>query len=116
MKKIFIVLLIGLFVFTGCGKKNNQVKESKKGEIVLTTTNGTYNWMYTIEDPKIVGYDSVKNDEAKEGKITQHFYFKGLKAGETKIIFEYYNVVKEDIKETKYFDIIVDKNLNVKVK
>ena len=120
-KKLFISLLVGLLCFTlvGCGKTDN--KKGEKGKITLETYGGVpENWQYTIEDPSIVAYDSLENDEidkdAEGGRVKQYFYFKGLKEGKTTIKFEYTNVVTNKISDTKTYSVSVDKNLNVTIK
>lgn len=76
-------------------------------------------WHYRIEDPSIVELDKVENNQPnkrlKGGPIYKDFYFKGLKQGETTIIFEFIHV-NGRIDSTDYHKVIVDKKLNIQEK
>lgn len=120
MKKSIIAILLIFAVastFTGCNlnKTNNN---DKTAEIVLEINGGIpYNWTYTIGDNSIVKYKNVeeKTPDTMGGSIEQHYIFEGLKKGKTTIKFELKSITDDTIDQTKNYDVIVDKNLNITI-
>lgn len=76
-------------------------------------------WHYRIEDPSIVELYKLENNQPNKrlngGPIYKDYYFKGLKPGETNIIFEFIHVDGR-IDNTDIHKVVVDKKLNIKEK
>ncbi len=98
MKKILMLICICLLV---CGCSQNNVEGEK---LVLELADSKSNtWEYEIKDDSIV---SVKkgNDE---------YTIKGLKEGETKIIFKALYWEDKSVSAYKVYNVKVDKSLNI---
>lgn len=124
MKKSIIAILLVFAVaitLTGCNSnKNTNIKNNKvkTAEIVVEISGGIpYDWTYTISDNSIVKYKNVeeKTPDTMGGSIEQHYVFEGLKEGKTTIKFELKSITDDTIDQTKNYDVVVDKNLNVTI-
>ena len=118
MKKILnIILILILSIFlTGC--KNNKNLDNK---IIVSTNGGVpFVWEYEIEDKTIVKVDKTESKELSPGvaggKVEKYYYFKGIKKGKTTVTFKYNDIRDNSTSETKIYEIIVDDNLNTKIK
>ena len=120
MKKIIIaifILVATIITLTGCSiSKNNSTSNTR--EVVLEISGGIpYDWVYTIGDNSIVKYKSMeeKTADTMGGSNEQHYIFEGLKEGTTTIKFELKSIIDNTVDQTKNYEVIVDKNLNVTI-
>ena len=100
--------------------KNNAPKE-----LVLTyeiNAGIPFKWVYEIEDESIVGFikSYVQEDDSDEvidgGSIYTNYVFKGLKEGETTIIFKEISMEdEEDIVKEEKTRVKVDKDNNISI-
>lgn len=120
MKKIVIILsiivvclVVGILCFLNCGEKNKQL------ELTYKTNGGVpYKWEYEISDTNIVEFVKSyvledKNDDRVGAPISTNYVFKGLKKGETTIIFRYVSIIDESIDREEINNVKVDKNKNL---
>ena len=123
MKKIFLIFTVVLLCMccVGCSKKtNNTDSKPLDNEIVLNTNGGVpYNWNYEISDSSIVIFDDLKSidkDPGVDGGVVELRYtFRGLREGKATIKFIYKSFVDNDVAEEKLYDVVVSKDLSVKV-
>lgn len=115
---IGIMLILSTLFITGCNNKQNV---GNTAEIVVEESGSIpYSWEYSIADKEIVEYSTTKedanNDSEMIGNATKvHYIFKGLKEGRTTIKFELKSVTDNEVTETKTYEVIVDKNLNITI-
>ena len=120
MKKIVIILsiivvciVVAIFCFLNCGEKNKQL------ELTYTTNGGVpYKWEYEISDTSIVEFVKSyviedKNDGMVGAPISTNYVFKGLKKGNTTIIFRYVSIIDGSIDKEEKINVKVDKNKNL---
>lgn len=120
MKKLYvIVLLVGVLLVTGCGKKENEVY---KYSLDANPTTG-YTWEYVMDKEGIVEvtkneYVASNTDEDIAGASgKQEYEFKGLKEGDVTITFSYLRTWEENSAEkTEELKLHVDKDLNISKK
>lgn len=120
MKKI-VIGVISLICIIGIGLGLSIFNNSRKyGKIKTTESGGTItSWTYTILDPSIVKLSHIETkSKSKKDEVGNSYekiyYFEGIKEGKTKIRFTYGDS-GFILKYTEY-EVIVDKDLNVKVK
>ena len=109
-------LLVFVVTLTGCGA--NTKSNSKTAEVVVDIAGGIpYEWVYSIEDAKVVKYKDMteKSGETMGSSTEQHYIFEGLKEGTTTIKFELKSITDDSIEETRNYDVVVDKNLNITI-
>ncbi len=114
---IVIVLLIILLIIKNVYfKKNN----SKQLELTYKSNGGVpFKWEYEIIDKDIVEF--VKSYKIKDknyknmvgAPIKTNYVFRGLKEGETSVIFRYINFTNGKIGKEEINKIIVDSNNNI---
>jgi len=120
MKKIVIILsiivvciVVAIFCFLNYGEKNKQL------ELTYTTNGGVpYKWEYEISDTSIVEFVKSyviedKNDGMVGVPISTNYVFKGLKKGDTTIIFRYVSIIDGSIDKEEKINVKVDKNKNL---
>ena len=80
-----------------------------------------FKWEVEIEDPTIVELEKkeVLKSKTKEplcgGPVYTDYYFKGIKKGETYILFKFVSITNErDDEEIEKHHVIVDEELNIK--
>ena len=124
MKKTIIAILLVFVVaitLTGCNSnKNTNVKndKTKSSEIVVEINSGIpYNWSYTIDDNSIIKFKNMEEEkpDTMGGSVEQHYIFEGIKEGKTTIKFELKSITDASVDQTKSYDAVVDKNLNVTI-
>ena len=99
MKKLLIVLLVSLFVFTGCGSNGG----GKEYTITFTkNASDTREWKYTILDDSIVEVKDYSSSEKDNGEIELRYTFVGKSKGKTRIIFDYATITNTIEKTEKY--------------
>lgn len=103
-------------------RKKENILLSKKLDISYRMSSGIpFRWEYEIEDTNIVEFVSKKTvgEKTKEpicgGPITIHYYFKGKKKGNTKIIFKLVNFADNYLDKEEVYNISVDDRLNAKI-
>jgi len=112
------------FVITVDSKMNTTVKETTKGtaqiQLKANPTTGC-SWRYSVvqgesieEASTLYVTDAVPADIDGSGG-TDIWVFKGLKEGSTLLKFEYLQSWLENAFYTKYFNLAVDKDLNVTI-
>lgn len=117
MKKSIIVIFATAIILTGCNISKNNNK-SKTAEIVVEINGGIpYDWVYTISNDSIVKYKNMeeKTSDTLGGSYEQHYFFECLKEGSTTIEFELKSIVDDTVDQTKNYEVVVDKNLNVTI-
>lgn len=114
---IFVIFcgLIFSFKFINFDKKS-----SKKLILHYKISAGIpFRWEYEIEDEGIVQFveSYVVKNENTGGKVGAPIYtdyvFKGLKKGETSIVFKYVNFTEEIVSGREVHKVIVDDDLNI---
>jgi len=126
MKKtlaIGVLLLATIFIVTGCNNKNtptNNTKTTKTAEVIQTIAGGIpYSWEYKIADSSIVKLNNTKsNSEATDSigaEESTRYIFESLKEGKTTITFELKSVIDDSVEQTKKYNVVVDKNLNITI-
>lgn len=117
VKKSIIVIFVAAIILTGCNISKNNNK-SKTAEIVVEINGGIpYDWVYTISNDSIVKYKNMeeKTSDTLGGSYEQHYFFECLKEGSTTIEFELKSIVDDTVDQTKNYEVVVDKNLNVTI-
>ena len=115
---VVVIVLGGLFVFLKFmvfDKKNpNEL------EMVYKINAGIpFKWEYEIEDESVVKFvkSYVIKDENKGGivgaKVHTKYVFKGLKKGETAIVFKFVNFTTGEVTNEERHKIVVDENNNI---
>ena len=127
MKKMLIIgvlLLTTVFMVTGCNnEKKPEVdnnKTTKTAEVVQSLAGGIpYSWEYKIADASIAKFKETKeqssDSEMTGGAESTSYIFEGLKEGKTTITFELKSVFDDSVEETKNYNVVVDKNLNITI-
>ena len=121
MKKTIITILlvfVAVITLTGCNSNKKTEPNNKTAEVVVDIAGGIpYEWVYSIEDDKIVKYKDMteKSGETMGSNTEQHYIFEGLKEGKTTIKFELKSITDDTIDQTKNYDVVVDKNLKVTI-
>ena len=89
-------------------------------ELTYQTNGGVpYEWKYEIEDNSIVEFveSKVINDQNKNGvvgaPITTAYVFRGLKEGQTKIIFRYVSLINGECVKEVINNVKVDKDKKI---
>ena len=111
---VFLVIVILAIVYSLFGVKRNE-----KLEITQDTNGGVpYKWVYKIEDKDIVKLDKKFSEEENKnlagGIVHEHYVFKGLKKGTTKVKFSYVSIIDKDlISKEEELTLKVDSRRNV---
>lgn len=121
-KKFFIIaglviILLGIVIIS-IKLLNNKYEDEV--EIILPSNGGVpFEWSYTIGDEEIVKFkeetSKAKDKVAVGGKVEKHYFFTGLKEGQTTIKFEYKNLTTDQVEKVKEYGITVNKKLKVEV-
>lgn len=120
IKKILIVFVIIIFIFSLFRYLSKKDESSKKIELTYKQSAGIpFRWEYEIEDESIVKFEKsyVIKDENKGGnvgaKVYTNYVFKGLKKGTTTITFKFVNFTNNQIVKEEKNIVKVDNNLNI---
>ncbi|MCI5734195.1 MAG: protease inhibitor I42 family protein [Bacilli bacterium] len=108
MKKIYLIILLCLFLLVGCGnKKNYEINITLKGE------DSSYKWEYQGNIDKT--FELKKEEQITNDDNTKTYIYKlePLKEGTTSIAFKYKN--GENVLYLIKYDIEVSKDLSAKV-
>ncbi|MEE3343686.1 MAG: protease inhibitor I42 family protein [Bacilli bacterium] len=117
MLLIILVLIIIICIF-----RNNSYKKNSDKELELTyKTNGgvPFKWEYEIEDKDIVEFvrsyvvEDKNNSKMVGAPIKKKYVFKGLKEGNTTIIFRYVSITDGKVAEEDRNNVKVDKDKNI---
>lgn len=119
-KRIYIYIVIGivLSVITFL-LINTFAHRNENLEITMKSNAGVhYEWIYEIENKSIIkfvkNYVVDKNDSLEGGYISTNYVFKGLKKGESKVIFKYVDISDHsNIAKTEELLLKVDSHKNV---
>ena len=102
-------------------------KKMEKGtssllEITYQKSSGIpFRWEYEIENTKICEFVECKEKRNKVNKsicggiVETTYYFKGIKKGQTKIIFKYINIADNYLSQINEYRVIVDEELNINI-
>jgi len=122
---LLLMIFLGVSIITGCQNMGAKVVKldslSQKNKLNINDTgiieleeNVTtgYTWHYKIKNENIIIYDSDSISTPKTdvpGAGSKHtWYFKAIKKGNTRLIFQYYRAwEKENIAETRIYNVEV---------
>ena len=120
--KIIIIALVAIviavavcgFILKYFGARGN------KSSITLSTVGGVpYKWECKINNEDIATIEHVYSKNMQPnvdgGEVQIRYLIKGVKEGNTRCICNYTSTVSNEIVENNVYEIIVDKNLNVKI-
>ena len=120
IKKILIVFVIIIFIFSLFRYLSKKDESSKKIELTYKQSAGIpFRWEYEIEDESIVKFEKsyvikVENKGGNVGaKVYTNYVFKGLKKGTTTITFKFVNFTNNQIVKEEKNIVKVDNNLNI---
>ena len=114
---IVLVIVVGVILFF-IFKDNSSDNSSKTLELTYQTSKGIpFRWEYEIEDESIVklerSFVDDENKRQKGGIVYNHYVFKGLKEGKTKIRFKYVEFTKDRVEKEEVINVKVDKFKNI---
>ena len=121
---IVLIIIVGLVIYFVKFNKSedNPIKEKNPKELELPydiNAGIPFRWKYEIEDPSIVEFVrsyQTRNDNTDGrvgGRIDTNYVFKGLKEGETTIIFKYVYFTENRVEMEDRNIVKVDKDLNI---
>ena len=121
---IVLIIIVGLVIYFVKFNKSedNPIKEKNPKELELPydiNAGIPFRWEYEIEDPSIVEFVrsyQTRNDNTDGrvgGRIDTNYVFKGLKEGETTIIFKYVYFTENRVEMEDRNIVKVDKDLNI---
>ena len=121
---IIVLIIVGLVIyFVKFNKSNNNpLKKNNPKEIELSYSINAgipFRWEYEIEDSSVVEF--VKSYQTRNdnkgglvgGRIDTNYVFKGLKEGETTIIFKYVYFTENRVEFEEKNIVKIDKDLNI---
>jgi len=120
-----ILMILGFFLLVG-GIVFAIVMATKKDDkdLVLTykiSAGIPFRWEVDIKDKSIVGFLNsyvVRNDNVGGivgAPIYTNYVFKGLRPGETNIIFKFVNFTNNEVSKTETYHVVVDNNLKISI-
>ena len=121
---IVLIIIVGLVIYFVKFNKsdNNPIKEHNPKELELPydiNAGIPFRWEFEIEDPSVLEFVrsyQTRNDNTDGkvgGRIDTNYVFKGLKEGETTIIFKYYCFTENRVEFQEKNIVKVDKDLNI---
>ena len=121
-KKVIIIAIITIIIaIIICGGIMNYFsRKNNKGSIILSTSAGIpYEWECKLVDKDIATiehkYTKDMEPDVDGGEIQIRYVIKGIKKGKTKFICNYREIGSDYAVETNMYDVIVDKDLNIKI-
>ena len=121
MKKLIILIVFILSAIAAILTVyfiNRATSSSSQLELTVQTNGGVpYNWECEIGDTSIVKLVEQKsvdsNPELAGGVVYLHYYFEGLKEGNTTITFKYKDIRNGNIEREETNIVKVDNNKNI---